>query len=128
MAIYKIDTNLNVSPYVNEMMNATGLALDSDGILYVSSRADGTVYQVAPNGSISTYAEGMGVATGIAFDHERNLYVGDRSGTIFKIATDRQISVYATLEPKHGGLSSGIFAERQPLRHFAIHFQQRRRL
>jgi sugar lactone lactonase YvrE len=99
VAIYKIDTNLNVSPYVNEMMNATGLALDSEGILYVSSRADGTVYQVAPNGSISTYAEGMGVATGIAFDHECNLYVGDRSGTIFKIATDRQIYVYATLEP-----------------------------
>ena len=99
IAIYKIDTNLNVSPYVNEMMNATGLALDAEGMLYVSSRADGTVYQVTPNGEISTYAQGMGVATGIAFDHERNLYVGDRSGTIFKIATDRQIYVYATLEP-----------------------------
>ena len=28
-----------------------------------------------------------------------NLYVGDRSGTIFKIAPDRQIFVFATLEP-----------------------------
>ena len=28
-----------------------------------------------------------------------NLYVGDRSGTIFKIARDRQIFVFATLEP-----------------------------
>src|SRR5207248_3004637 len=27
------------------------------------------------------------------------LYVGDRSGTIFKIARDRQIFVFATLEP-----------------------------
>jgi sugar lactone lactonase YvrE len=41
----------------------------------------------------------MGVATGIAFDREQNLYVGDRSGTIFKIARDRQIFVFATLEP-----------------------------
>jgi sugar lactone lactonase YvrE len=41
----------------------------------------------------------MGVATGIAFDTGYNLYVGDRSGTIFKIARDRQIYVYATLEP-----------------------------
>jgi sugar lactone lactonase YvrE len=41
----------------------------------------------------------MGVATGIAFDDDENLYVGDRSGTIFKIARDRQIFVYATLEP-----------------------------
>jgi sugar lactone lactonase YvrE len=41
----------------------------------------------------------MGVATGLAFDAEQNLYVGDRSGTIFKIAPDRQIFVFATLEP-----------------------------
>ncbi len=99
VAIYKIDTELNMRPYVVEMMNPTGLALDPDGYLYVSSRNDGTVYRVAPNGSLSTYAEGMGVATGIAFDKDLNLYVGDRSGTIFKIARDRQIYVYATLEP-----------------------------
>ena len=48
---------------------------------------------------MSTHAEGMGVATGIAFDKDENLYVGDRSGTIFKIARDRQIFVFATLEP-----------------------------
>jgi DNA-binding beta-propeller fold protein YncE len=41
----------------------------------------------------------MGVATGIAFDPDGNLYVGDRSGTIFKIARDREIFVFATLEP-----------------------------
>jgi sugar lactone lactonase YvrE len=41
----------------------------------------------------------MGIATGIAFDAQRNLFVGDRSGTIFKISPDRQIFVFATLEP-----------------------------
>jgi hypothetical protein len=41
----------------------------------------------------------MGIATGLAFDAEDNLYVGDRSGTIFKISPDRQIYVFATLEP-----------------------------
>jgi sugar lactone lactonase YvrE len=41
----------------------------------------------------------MGVATGLAFDEEGNLYVGDRSGTIFKISPNRQIFVFATLEP-----------------------------
>ena len=41
----------------------------------------------------------MGIATGLAFDAERNLFVGDRSGTIFKISPDRQIFVFATLEP-----------------------------
>jgi sugar lactone lactonase YvrE len=41
----------------------------------------------------------MGVATGTAFDSTGNLFVGDRSGTIFKISPDRQIFVFATLEP-----------------------------
>jgi sugar lactone lactonase YvrE len=99
VAIYKIDANYNVKPFVSDLMNPTGLAFDREGHLYVSSRYDGTVYRVAPNGAIATYAEGMGVATGIAFDREGNLYVGDRTGTIWRIARDRQIFVFATLEP-----------------------------
>jgi hypothetical protein len=98
VAIYKIDTNYNVKPFLSDMMNPTAIAFDRAGQMYVSSRFDGTVYRVAPNGTMSSYAEGMGIATGIAFDREENLYVGDRSGTIFKIARDRQIFVFATLE------------------------------
>ena len=81
------------------MTNATAITFDRAGQMYVSSRFDGTVYRVAPNGTMSTYAEGMGVATGIAFDAAENLYVGDRSGTVFKIGKDRQIFVFATIEP-----------------------------
>jgi len=94
---------------VRDLLNATGLAFDAAGYLYVSSRAEGTVYRVSPEGAISTYAEGMGIATGIAFDRDGNLFVGDRSGTIFKVGpdrklgnidvADREIFVYATLEP-----------------------------
>jgi sugar lactone lactonase YvrE len=99
VSIFKIDTNYNVKPFLSEMMNATSIAFDREGQMYVSSRHDEAVYKVGPNATISTYAEGMGVATGIAFDAAENLYVGDRSGTIFKIARDRQIFVFATLEP-----------------------------
>jgi len=99
VSIYRIDTNYEMKPFVSEMMNATGIAFDREGGMYVSSRYDGTVYKVATNGALSVYAEGMGIATGIAFDRDENLYVGDRSGTVFKIARDRQIFVFATLEP-----------------------------
>ncbi len=99
VSIFKIDANYNVEPFLSDMMNATAIAFDREGQMYVSSRNDEAVYKVAPNGVMSTYAEGMGVATGIAFDAAENLYVGDRSGTIFKIARDRQIFVFATLEP-----------------------------
>lgn len=99
VSVYKIDTNLRAKPLVTDIMNATGLALDAEGALYLSSRHDGVVYQVSPSGNTSTYVEGMGVATGIAFDREDNLYVGDRSGTVFKISRQRQVYVFATLEP-----------------------------
>jgi sugar lactone lactonase YvrE len=99
VSVFKIDSKGDVQPFVTGLMNATGLALDRNGYLYVSSRYDGTVHRVSPDGATSVYAEGMGIATGIAFDPAGNLYVGDRSGTIFKIAQDRQIFVFATLEP-----------------------------
>ena len=99
VAIFKIDTNYNVKPYLTDMMNATAIAFDREGQMYVSSRYDGTVYRVARNGTMAAYTEGMGVATGIAFDVDQNLYVGDRSGTIFKINRERDTFVFATLEP-----------------------------
>jgi hypothetical protein len=99
VAIFKIDTNYVAKPFLAEMMNATAIAFDRQGQMYVSSRHDGAVYRVAPNGTMTTYAEGMGIATGIAFDRNHNLYVGDRSGTIFKIGRDQQVFVFATLEP-----------------------------
>jgi sugar lactone lactonase YvrE len=99
VSVYKIDTNYSVKPFVSELMNPTGIAFDHEGQMYVSSRQTGAIYRVAPNGTMSSYAEGMGIATGLAFDKDQNLYVGDRSGTIFKIARDRQIFVFATMEP-----------------------------
>jgi len=98
-SVYKIDRSHVMRPFLNDLMNPTGMAFDRDGILYISSRMEGTIYQVTPDGVHSVYAEGMGIATGIAFDRDENLYVGDRSGTIFKISRDRQIFVFATLEP-----------------------------
>ena len=99
VAVYRIDLNFTMKPFINELMNATGLAFDPQGMLYISSRYDGFIYQATPNGNVSVFVEGMGVATGIAFDGAQNLYVGDRSGTIFKIGPNRQIFVFATLEP-----------------------------
>lgn len=99
VGIYKIDTNYNVKSFVSDVMNPTGLAFDRDNGLYISSRFDGNIYRAASNGTVTVYAEGMGVATGLAFDKEEFLYVGDRSGTVFKISPDRQIFVFATLEP-----------------------------
>jgi sugar lactone lactonase YvrE len=99
VSVYRIDLNYTPKPFVSDIMNATGLAFDKEGVLYISSRYDGIVYQATANATVSPYVESMGVATGIAFDGDENLYVGDRGGTVFKISRTRQIYVFATLEP-----------------------------
>jgi sugar lactone lactonase YvrE len=99
VSLYKITANYEVKPFVTQLVNPTGLALDSSGALYVSCRHDGTIHKVMPDGRSQLWIEGMGIATGLAFDREHNLFVGDRSGTIFKISPDRQVFVFATLEP-----------------------------
>ena len=128
VSIFKIDTNYVVTPFLSDMMNATAIAFDREGQMYVSSRNDEAVYKVAPNGTKSTYAEGMGVATGIAFDPEENLYVGDRSGTIFKIARDRQIFVFATLEPSVSAYHLAFGPNGDMFAHRTEHFELRLRL
>jgi sugar lactone lactonase YvrE len=98
--VYQVDGITGQSAaFVSDILNASGLAMDQDDILYVSSRQDGTVYRVSEAGTTSVYVEGMGVATGIVFDADGNMYVGDRSGTIFKVSRQRQIYVFATIEP-----------------------------
>ncbi len=98
VSLYKITANYTVKPFVTELMNPTGLALDRSGVLFVSSRNDGSIFRVTPDGRAQRWIEGMGIATGLAFDRAGNLYVGDRSGTVFKISPDREIFVFATLE------------------------------
>ncbi len=99
VSLYKISSNYSVKPFVTSLINPTGLALDHNGNLFVSCRHDGTIYRVPPDGRAEQWMEGMGIATGIAFDGRGNLFVGDRSGTIFKISAEREIFVFATLEP-----------------------------
>ncbi len=100
VAVYRVDPAGSVTPYLTDLMNATALAFDREGVLYVSSRFDGIVYRSPSSGVMSVYCESMGVATGIAFDDKGDLFVGDRSGTIFKISEGGQgIYVFATIEP-----------------------------
>src|SRR5271156_1695051 len=99
VSLYKVTSSNEVKPYITDLMNPTGLAIDRDGYLFVSCRHEGTIHRVSPDGHAMQWIEGMGVATGLAFDTAGNLYVGDRSGTIFKIGPDREIFVFPPLEP-----------------------------
>jgi sugar lactone lactonase YvrE len=111
VSIVRVSPDGRGTPFVTGILNATGLAFNPDGDLFVTSRAEGNVYRIDPSGESTVYAEGMGVATGAAFDAHGNLFVGDRSGTIFKIDPQRKIFVYATLEPSVAAYHLAVNAE-----------------
>jgi sugar lactone lactonase YvrE len=76
-------------PFAADVPNPTSMAFDREGMLYVSSRFDGSVHRITPDGNISIYASNLGVACGIAFGPDDALYVGDRSGSILRVQGGR---------------------------------------
>jgi sugar lactone lactonase YvrE len=117
VSIFRMARDLQVTPFVRDLMNVSALAFGPDGNLYVSSRSEGTIYRITPAGAVSTFAEGMGIATGIAFDRDGNLFVGDRSGTIFKISPSATAEHSGTPSPSAHLTRSGeifVFATLEP--------------
>ncbi len=99
VSIFRVARDLQVAPFVRDLMNVSALAFDRTGYLYASSRSEGTIYRISPEGAISTFAEGMGIATGIAFGPDGSLFVGDRSGTIFKLSAGGKLSTGGSTGP-----------------------------
>jgi sugar lactone lactonase YvrE len=85
-------------PFLGDITNPTGLAIGPDQLIYISSRHSGTVYRSTFDKQIEKYAEGLGIATGLVFDSKGNLLVGDRSGSIYRVSPEREVSVYCELE------------------------------
>jgi len=98
VSIYKITPNDTVSPFISDIVNPTGMAFSREGILYVTSRYDGTLYRVSPFKEVQTVASDLGIATGLAFDPKGEIYVGDRSGTIFRVNEIGESRPFASLE------------------------------
>jgi sugar lactone lactonase YvrE len=99
VTIFRIDVSGEVTEFSGDVTNPTGIAFDSSGQMFVSSRLDGTVYRITPFKEAVPFATNLGVATGIAFDRSDVMYVGDRTGTIYKVNGIGEESVWAQLEP-----------------------------
>lgn len=99
VSIYKIEPDDTVTPFISDIVNATGLAFNRDGTLYVTSRNDGTLYRISPFREVQTVASDLGIATGVAIDAKGEIFVGDRSGTIYRVNEIGESRPYATLDP-----------------------------
>jgi sugar lactone lactonase YvrE len=99
VTLFRIDVNGETTEFSGDITNPTGIAFDSTGQIFVSSRMDGNVYRVTPFKEAVPFARNLGVATGIAFDHSDTMYVGDRTGTIYKVNGIGEETAWAQLEP-----------------------------
>ena len=97
VSVFKIDREHNVTPFLSNIPNATSLAMDRKGNLFVSSRFEGTIYKATPKADVTIFAKDLGVPTGIAFDASGFLYVGDRNGRILKISEDGEVTTFAEI-------------------------------
>ncbi len=98
VTLFRIDLSGEVTEFSGDITNPTGIAFDSTGQMFVSSRMDGTVYRITPFKEAVTFATNLGVATGIAFDSSDTMYVGDRTGTIYKVNGIGEEIAWAQLE------------------------------
>jgi sugar lactone lactonase YvrE len=99
VTLFRIDVNGEISEFSGDITNPTGIAFDSTGQMFVSSRMDGTVYRITPFKEAVAFAGNLGVATGITFDSSDTMYVGDRTGTIYKVNGIGEETAWAQLEP-----------------------------
>jgi sugar lactone lactonase YvrE len=97
VSIFKVRPDGARETFSSGIVNATSMAIDAEGRLYVSSRFEGTVYRVAADGSFEPFATDLGIACGLAFSKRGDLFVGDRSGTIFKVDPAGKAEAFATL-------------------------------
>ena len=99
VTLFRIDINGEVTEFSGDITNPTGIAFDSRGQMFVSSRLDGTIYRITPFKEAVPFARNLGVATGLAFDNSDTMYVGDRTGAIYKVNGIGEETIWAQLEP-----------------------------
>jgi len=99
VSIFKVRPNGTRETFSSGIVNATSMAIDPEGRLYVSSRFEGTVYRVDEDGSFEPFATDLGVACGLAFAEDGTLFVGDRSGTLFRVDRKGKAASFASIPP-----------------------------
>jgi sugar lactone lactonase YvrE len=99
VSIFRVRPNGTRETFSSGIVNATSIAIDAQGRLYVSSRFEGTVYRVHADGTFEPFATDLGVACGLAFanDEDGTLFVGDRSGTLFRVNREGKAKAFASV-------------------------------
>lgn len=97
VSVYKITPYGEKIVYLQGLRNATSVAINKNGELYVASRFDGKVYRSSEEQEFELFSQGLGVAFGLAFDSNSVLYAGDRGGSVFRLSEDGRADFFASI-------------------------------
>lgn len=82
---------------IDKFSGPTGLAMNSQGVLFVASYTDNCIYKIMPNGQTQLYSKSplLGGPIGLAFDSMDNLYVANYAkNNILKINKAGQVFTF----------------------------------
>ena len=85
-----------VTTFASGLNSPRGVAVDSDGNLYVADTASHTIRKITKEGVISTFASGFNAPYGMAVDSDDNVYVADADNNrIRRITKDGGLTTFA---------------------------------
>ena len=82
---------------INKFAGPTGLAMNSEGVLFVASYSENCIYKIYPNGQTQMFSKNpqLGGPIGLAFDAMDNLYVANYAkNNILKINKAGQVFTF----------------------------------
>lgn len=86
-----------VSAFAKGMNQPYGEAFDSHGDLYVADAEADRIVKVTNAGVVSTFVNGLIEPNDVAFDSSGTLFVAGSNGTIFKVLSTGQVSIFAII-------------------------------
>jgi sugar lactone lactonase YvrE len=122
-SIYKIDQYGNTEIFAGGFSYPAGVAVDSDGYVYVASgESSQSLYKVSPDGTnTSIFATGLYHSRDMIFDTAGNLFVANGGdGTILKITQNGSVSTFLSGYAGPGG-PSGLEFDSEGNLYFSVH-------
>jgi Bacterial Ig-like domain (group 3)/MBG domain (YGX type)/NHL repeat len=77
-----LGTTTTVAGGGQELVNATGVAVNAQGDLFVSDQIDGLVQEVTPSGVITTVASGLDQPSGLAIGPNGDLFIAETGSNV----------------------------------------------
>lgn len=93
--ILKVDKNGKKTTFANNLSTPTGISFDKAGNLLVTNRGSDEIVSIDPQGKKTIISNKMQTPVGVVEDSQGNLFITNYGGSVLKIDTNKQVSVFS---------------------------------